>query len=82
MGGICDSDFVYFSGNGRGPRGAPRDPGKREKKKDPQPQGEAKGFWRKEAERSGFAGTAAMFGNALGNAVPFEKPNSRKAVTK
>ena len=50
----------------------------REKKKDPQPQGQAKGFWQKEAERSGFAGTAAMFGGVLGNAIPFEKPNSRK----
>lgn len=37
-----------------------------------------KGFWQKEAERSGFAGTAAMFGNAVSGAVPLDKPNSRK----
>ena len=37
-----------------------------------------KGFWQKEAERSGFAGTAAMFGNAISDAVPLDKPNSRK----
>ncbi len=37
-----------------------------------------KGFWQKEAERSGFAGTAAMFGNAAAAAVPLDKPNSRK----
>lgn len=43
-----------------------------------EPQGEAKGFWAKEASRSGLAGTAAMFGGAIGAAVPFEKPNARK----
>ena len=37
-----------------------------------------KGFWQKEAERSGFAGTAAMFGNAVSSVVPLDKPNSRK----
>ncbi len=37
-----------------------------------------KGFWQKEAERSGFAGTAAMVGNAVAGVVPLEKPNSRK----
>ena len=37
-----------------------------------------KGFWQKEAERSGFAGTAAMFGNAVSTVVPLDKPNSRK----
>ena len=37
-----------------------------------------KGFWQKEAERSGFAGTAAMFGNAVSGVVPLDKPNSRK----
>ncbi len=37
-----------------------------------------KGFWRKEAERSGFAGTSAMFGNAITSLVPLDKPNSRK----
>ncbi|MGH7197357.1 MAG: hypothetical protein ACREH5_01275 [Candidatus Omnitrophota bacterium] len=52
----------------------------REKKNNPsaQPQGEAEGFWAREAKRSGFAGTAAMFGNALTGAVPLDKPNSRK----
>jgi len=50
----------------------------REKKDHPQPQGEAKGFWQKEAERSGFAGTAAMIGGAVTNAIPLDKPNSGK----
>ncbi|HXV19264.1 MAG TPA: hypothetical protein VD883_04215 [Candidatus Omnitrophota bacterium] len=51
----------------------------REKKAgNPEPKGEAKGFWAKEASRSGLAGTAAMFGGAISSAVPFEKPNSRK----
>ena len=49
----------------------------REKKNTPATAGE-KGFWQKEAERSGFAGTAAMFGNAVAGVVPLEKPNSRK----
>ena len=49
----------------------------REKKNNPAAANE-KGFWRKEAERSGFAGTAAMFGNAIAGAVPLDKPNSRK----
>lgn len=31
-----------------------------------------KGFWQKEAERSGLAGTAAMFGNAVDRVVPGE----------
>ena len=30
-----------------------------------EPKGQAKGFWAREAERSGFAGTAAMFSNAI-----------------
>ena len=53
----------------------------REKRNDPSaaPQGEAEGFWAREARRSGFAGTAAMFGNAITGAVPLDKPNSRKA---
>lgn len=38
-----------------------------------------KGFWQREAERSGFAGTGAMFSNAVFNAVPLERPNSRKS---
>ena len=49
----------------------------REKKKNPAPAGE-KGFWQKEAERSGFAGTAAMFSNAVTGVIPLDKPNSRK----
>lgn len=42
------------------------------------PSERAKGFWAREAERSGLAGTAAMFGNGIAAAVPLEKPNSRK----
>ena len=49
----------------------------REKKNSPATANE-KGFWQKEAERSGFAGTAAMVGNAVSGAVPLDKPNSRK----
>ncbi|OIO37643.1 MAG: hypothetical protein AUJ72_04145 [Candidatus Omnitrophica bacterium CG1_02_46_14] len=49
----------------------------REKKNTPSTLKE-KGFWQKEAERSGFAGTAAMFTNAVSNAIPLDKPNSRK----
>ena len=37
-----------------------------------------KGFWQKEAERSGFAGTGAMLGNAVSGVMPLEKPNSCK----
>jgi len=37
-----------------------------------------KGFWAKEAERSGFAGTGAMFAGAVGSVVPLDKPGSRK----
>ncbi len=51
---------------------------KAQREKEAQPSANAKGFWQKEAERSGFAGTAAMFGNALGSAIPLDKPNSRK----
>lgn len=36
----------------------------------------AKGFWQKEAERSGFAGTGAMFTNAIGGAIPLQKPKA------
>lgn len=51
----------------------------REKKANPKSQASAeKGFWQKEAERSGFAGTAAMFGNAVSGILPLDKPNSRK----
>jgi hypothetical protein len=42
------------------------------------PSAKAKGFWAKEAERSGFAGTGAMFSNAVSGAIPLDKPNSRK----
>ncbi len=52
----------------------------REKKAAAKAQGlpQEKNFWQREAERSGFAGTAAMFGNAIGSAIPLDKPNSRK----
>lgn len=52
----------------------------REKKAAAKTQGvpEEKNFWQKEAERSGFTGTAAMFGNAIGGVIPVDKPNSRK----
>lgn len=42
------------------------------------PSAKAKGFWQREAERSGLAGTGAMFSNAISNAIPLEKPNSGK----
>lgn len=53
----------------------------REKKATAKPQGtpQEKNFWQREAERSGFAGTAAMFGNAIGGVIPLDKPNSRKS---
>lgn len=53
---------------------------KAQREKKPNPSPNAKGFWQKEAERSGFAGTAAMFGNAIAAAVPLDKPNSRKEI--
>ena len=37
-----------------------------------------KNFWQKEAERSGLAGTFAAATNMVSNAVPLDKPNSRK----
>ncbi len=37
-----------------------------------------KNFWQREAERSGFAGTGAMFTRGLSSLVPLDKPNSRK----
>lgn len=49
----------------------------KERKANPSPN--AKGFWQREAERSGFAGTAAMVSNAIGDAIPLDKPNSRKS---
>ena len=52
----------------------------REKKATAKAQGvpQEPNFWQKEASRSGLAGTAAMFGNAVSSAVPLDKPNSRK----
>ena len=50
----------------------------RERKANASPESQEKGFWQKEAERSGFAGTAAMFGNAVTGVIPLDKPNSRK----
>jgi hypothetical protein len=40
------------------------------------PSKKAKGFWEKEAERSGLAGTGAMLSNAVSNAVPSGKSKS------
>lgn len=40
--------------------------------------GQKQGFWAREASRSGFAGTGAMFSNAIFTAVPLNKPNSGK----
>lgn len=37
-----------------------------------------KNFFQREAERSGLAGTGAMFTNAVTGLVPLDKPNSRK----
>ena len=49
----------------------------REKKKNPAASEQS--FFQKEASRSGLAGTAAMFGNAIGGAIPMtNKPNSGK----
>jgi hypothetical protein len=52
----------------------------RELKNNPtaRPQGQASGFWAREASRSGLAGTAAMFGGVLSSAIPLEKPNARR----
>ena len=46
------------------------------RKADPSPK--AKGFWQREAERSGLAGMGAMFSNAVSNAIPLDAPNSKK----
>ena len=54
----------------------------REQRKAEEKTGQApkeKGFWQREAERSGFAGTGAMFTHALSSAVPLDKPNSKKS---
>ena len=37
-----------------------------------------KGFWQREAERSGFAGTGAMLTNTVTSVLPFDKLNSGK----
>ena len=42
------------------------------------PSVKAKGFWQREAERSGLAGTAAMIANAPSCVLPLDKPNSGK----
>jgi len=49
---------------------------KKTRKAEPSPK--AKGFWQREAERSGLAGTGAMFSNAISSAVPLDKLNSKK----
>lgn len=49
---------------------------RQQKKTDPA--SKEKGFWQREAERSGLAGTGAMFANAISSALPLDKPNSRK----
>ena len=50
----------------------------REKKNAPAAPAE-KGFWQKEAERSGFAGTFAAASNTVSGLIPLDKPNSRKS---
>ena len=37
-----------------------------------------KGFWQREAERSGLAGTGAMIAHAASSTIPLDKPGSRK----
>lgn len=51
---------------------------KRREEEKTNPQAKPKSFWQKEAERSGFAGTGAMFSNAVFNSVPVARPNSGK----
>lgn len=48
------------------------------KKADPAPKEKKNTFWSREAERSGFAGTGAMFANGIDRVIPLEKLNSRK----
>ena len=43
-----------------------------------QPSARAKGFWEREAERSGLAGTGAMLCNVPAAVLPLAKPNSEK----
>ncbi len=47
-------------------------------KANPEPKSKESTFWSREAERSGFAGTGAMFSNGISRLVPLDKPNSRK----
>lgn len=47
-----------------------------------EPSPHAKGFWEKEAERSGFAGTAAAISSTVTGAIPLAKPNSGKSDSK
>ncbi len=49
---------------------------KEREKANPSPK--AKGFWAREASRSGFAGTGAMLTSAVFSVVPLDKPNSKK----
>ena len=42
------------------------------------PPAKADGFWQREARRSGFAGTGAMFSNVVTGALPMLKSNSEK----
>lgn len=49
---------------------------KEREKANPSPK--AKGFWAREASRSGLAGTGAMLTGAVSSVVPLDKPNSRK----
>jgi len=47
-------------------------------KANPTPKTPQSTFWSREAERSGFAGTGAMFANGINNLVPLDKLNSGK----
>ena len=49
---------------------------KEREKANPSPK--AKGFWAREASRSGFAGTGAMLSGAVFSVVPLDKPNSKR----
>ena len=53
----------------------------REQKKTQESSGQVqkeKNFWQREAERSGLAGTGAMFSQAISNAIPLDKMGSKK----
>ena len=43
------------------------------------PEQKPMGFWQKEAQRSGFAGTAAMLGNGVDRVIPGESAGARNA---